>query len=69
MNKEETIEYLKSKDINHWGIAYEYASKIHPYAIVGVSTPEDHEQMVIIKTAFEEGMLEATKLLTKDNKQ
>ena len=57
------IKYLQEKDINHWGLANDYADKIHPCNIVGVSTLADAEQHDIIKTAYEQGMLKATELL------
>jgi hypothetical protein len=60
MSKE--IEYLQEKGINHWGLGADYAESKHPM-IIGVSTLEDFEKGDVLKTAYEQGVLDLTTLL------
>ena len=56
------IEYLQKHDINHWGVANDYAEEKFPM-IIGESTIEDYEELQAHKDSYEKGMLKVVELL------
>ena len=56
------IAYLQENNINHWGVANDYAEEKFPM-VIGETTIEDYEELQAHKDSYEKGMLKVVELL------